>query len=94
MVNKANGNVFEVMNIPLISPSKKYFLTHFASLMFSDQNGLQLVEITPGGLKEKFKDLALSQSYEEVKWVDDKTLAVKILDISNSKGIFGWMKIK
>ena len=94
MVNKANGNVFEVIDIPFVSPSRGYFVSvNWKSSGFGEDE-FQLVKITPTGLKELFK-INTNVVFDEVKWIDDKKLAVSIIyDIGSSKRSFGMITIK
>lgn len=80
LVNKTNGLQYNLVSDPYLSPSKKYILSFGGSLEYMLPPTIQVWIVKPDRLIKKFeKDTSTPGfSIEDVRWISDEKLAVKI----------------
>lgn len=78
LLNKNSGKVLWIYSEPILSPSKKYFVSHSGDLEAGyNSNGIQLFKIQGANVVEIWtKDIAEWEP-SEVKWENDSTIAIK-----------------
>jgi hypothetical protein len=91
LLNKQSGKVTWIYSEPILSPNKKYFITHSADLEAGyNSNGIQLFKIAGVDIVELWTKDIDAWEPSEIKWENDSIIAIKqtYLDWENPNELY------
>jgi len=94
LINKSNGIKYPIIDYPIISPNKKYFVSTSEYLHYDVMpTGIEMWMISKFRIKKLFSVLFENFQIEEAKWLNNNELIVKI-GLENGNNVYGKLYIK